>query len=91
MLNRRFEQDGVIAGHIGHYGFDARLTQGRVSYGLNHRTLYKGDGRIAQLRIWRFGRSGEIVTLALYDRGWRFGRIEHLGIVRRLVQALDGR
>ncbi len=91
MLNRRFEQDGVIAGHIGHYGFHARLTQGRVSYGLNHSTLYKGGGRIAQLRIWRFDRSGEMITLALYDRGWRFGRLEHLNVVRRLVQALDGR
>lgn len=91
MINRRFEQDGVIAGHIGRYGFQARLTQGPVSYGLNHRTLYKGQGRIAQLRLWRFDRSGEMVTLALYDRGWRFGRLEHLGIVRRLVQVLDGR
>ncbi len=91
MLSRRFEEDGVIAGHLGKYGFHARLTQGRVSYGLNQRTLYKGGGRIAQLRIWRFDRRGEMVTLALYDRGWRFGRIENLGVVRRLVQALDGR
>ncbi len=91
MFNRRFEQDGVIAGHIGRYGFNARLTRGPVSYGLNHRTLYKGDGRIAQLRIWRFDRTGEMVTLALYDRGWRFGRLENLHLVRRLVQVLDGR
>lgn len=91
MFNRRFEQDGIIAGHIGRYGFHARLTQGPVSYGLNHHTLYKGHGRIAQLRIWRFDARGDQVTLALYDRGWRYGRLENLGLVRRLVEVLDGR
>ena len=91
MLHRRFEEDGVVAGHFGRYGFHARLTQGPVSYGLNQHSLYKGHGRIAQLRIWQFDRSGAMVTLALYDRGWRFGRRQHLGVVRRLVEVLDGR
>lgn len=91
MLVRRFEQDGLIAGHLGDYGFVARLTQGPVYYGLNRRTLYKGDGRIAQLRIWRFGREGNIETLVLYDHGWHYGRMRHLRLVRRLVDALDGR
>ena len=91
MYNRSFEQDGIVAGHLGRYGYHARLTRGPVSYGLNRRTLYKGQGRIAQLRIWHFDRSGAMVTLVLYDRGWRFGRLRHLGLVRRLVQVLDGR
>jgi len=91
LLHRGFEQDGLIAGHLGRYGYEARLTCGPVSYGLNRRTLYKGEGRIARLKIWHFDRRGELVTLALYDHGWRFGRLRHLRIVRRLVTALDGR
>lgn len=80
-----------MAGHLGRYGFMARMTQGPVSYGLNRGTLYKGSGRIAHLRIWQFDRSGGVETLALYDKGWRFGRIRHLRVVRRLVDTLDGR
>lgn len=91
MLGRRFEEDGVVAGHWGHYGYTVRLTRGPVSYGLNRKTLYKGDGRIAQLRIWRFDPQGMMVTLALYDHGWRFGRLRHLQLVRRLVRTIDGR
>lgn len=91
MLVRRFEEDGLIAGHLGHYGFMARLTQGPVGYGLNRRTLYKGSGRIAQLRVWRFTAKGQVETLVLYDHGWCFGRLRHLRLVRQLVHALDGR
>lgn len=91
MFVRRFEEDGLIAGHLGDYGFMARLTQGPVGYGLNRRTLYKGDGRIAQLRIWSFSRDGQVQILALYDHGWRFGRMRHLRLVRRMVDVLDGR
>lgn len=91
MFSRRFEEDGVVAGHLGQYGFMARLTRGPVSYGLNRATLYKGKGRIAQLRIWQFGMAGEIQTVALYDKGWQYGRMPHLRIVRRLVDTLDGR
>ncbi|MDA8344386.1 MAG: hypothetical protein M0Z66_02760 [Thermaerobacter sp.] len=91
MFSRRFEEDGVVAGHLGRYGFMARLTRGPVSYGLNRSTLYKGRGRIAQLRIWRFDHSGEVEILALYDKGWQYGRLQHLRVVRRLVDTLDGR
>jgi len=91
LLARRFEEDGVIAGHLGKFGFMVRLTQGPVSYGLNRSTLYKGQGRIAHLRLWRFDERGKMITLALYDHGWRFGRLAHLSLVRRLVRSLDGR
>lgn len=83
---RWWERDGRVIGQIGRIHFEAELLPGRVSTGLNPRTLYKGGGRLVRLRIDEAGRG-----IALYQRGWRYGRRKHLAIIRRVVDLLDGR
>lgn len=83
-------RDGVICGECGRFRWEARLTRGPVSYGLNPATLYKGAGRIARLVLYEqltSARAGRKV--AAFDRGWLFGRKEHLPVIDRVVRYLE--
>lgn len=82
-------RDGLVRGELGRYRWEARLTRGPVSYGLNPETLLKGSGRIARLVLYeqipgmRHGRK-----VAAFERGWQFGRKEYLALIRRVVSYL---
>lgn len=83
-------RDGLLRGKLGSYEWEARLTRGPVSYGLDPRTLYKGTGRIARLVLWqRIPGSNLYRKAAAFDKGWQFGRKAHLAAVERVVQYLD--
>lgn len=83
-------RDGVVHGECGGLRWEARLTRGPVSYGLNPATLYKGGGRIARLVLYqpipgtRLDRK-----VAAFDKGWQFGRQQHLSALRRVVTYLE--
>ena len=83
-------QVGTIRGQTGGYLWEARLSQGPTSYGLNPSTLYKGGGRVARLVLYqRLGAGGSVRKVAVYDRGWRYGRLRHLPAVRHLIRRLE--
>ncbi|HEY3366037.1 MAG TPA: hypothetical protein VGK74_13350 [Symbiobacteriaceae bacterium] len=85
-------RDGLISGELGRYRWEARLTRGPVSYGLDPGTLYKGAGRIARLVLYeRIEGTGCSRKVAAFDRGWIFGRKSHLEVVRRVVAYLADR
>ncbi len=85
-------RDGVIRGEAGPYQWEARLARGPVSYGLDPVTLYKGPGRIARLVLYlTLPGTRSRRKVAAFDRGWRFGRKEHLAVIRRVVRYLDRR
>lgn len=81
---------GACGGTVEGYRWEAYLAREPVSYGLNPQTLYKGEGRIVRLellapvagRVWR--------RVAVYNRGWVFGRKAYLPVLARLVRELDG-
>lgn len=83
-------RDGLIRGDLGRYSWEARMTRGPVSYGLDPATLYKGRGRIARLALYeRIGATRATRKVAMFDRGWQFGRKEHLAILERIVHYLE--
>jgi len=83
-------RDGVLRGEVGRLHFEARLTRGPVSYGIDPATLYKGYGRIARLVLYEpVPGTGVYRKLAVFDRGWAFGRKQSLSAVSRLVAYLE--
>ena len=83
-------RDGLVAGEVGSYSWEARIGRGPLSYGINPETLYKGEGRVARLVLYRrVGAAGLRRKIAAYDRGWLFGRKYNLEIIRRLVEYLE--
>lgn len=83
-------RDGVVSGEIGRYLWEARLTRGPVSYGLDPATLYKGGGRIARLVLYeRIADHHGRRKVAAFDKGWLFGRKEHLSVIERVVRYLE--
>lgn len=86
------QRDGVLRGHSGDYVFEARLARAVVSYGLDPETLYKGYGRVVRLVLYRpVGDTGIQVKVAAFDRGWLYGRKQHLQTIRRIVSYLEKR
>lgn len=82
-------RDGLVRGEAGNYTWEVRLTRGPVSYGLDPESLYKGHGRIARLVLYEALPGTRVARkVALFDRGWQFGRKEHLAIVQRVVRYL---
>lgn len=89
-LTETGSRDGLLRGRLGPYEWEARITRGPVSYGLDPRTLYKGTGRIARLVLWqRIPGTNLFRKAAAFDKGWLFGRKAHLAAVERVVQYLD--
>ncbi|MFZ5822971.1 MAG: hypothetical protein ACOY94_01310 [Bacillota bacterium] len=85
-------RDGVVQGECGPYRWEARLTRGPVSYGLDPATLYKGQGRVARLILYEaITGTGLQRKVAAYNRGWQYGRKEYLGVVKRVVTYLEAR
>lgn len=83
-------RDGVMRGECGRYRWEVRLTRGPVSYGLNPATLYKGAGRIARLVLYEpLTDARTDRKVAAFDRGWLFGRREHLSVIERVVRYLE--
>ncbi|MGE5675084.1 MAG: hypothetical protein ACM3XM_14610 [Mycobacterium leprae] len=84
-------RDGMVRGEFGGYRWEARLTRGPVSYGLDPASLYKGYGQVARLVLHqRIGGSQSYRKVAAFDHGWLFGRKEHLAAIRRVVHYLVG-
>lgn len=83
-------RDGLVRGEFGRYRWEVRLARGPVSYGLDPATLYKGPGRIARLVLYeRIDGTGCCRKAAAFDRGWQFGRKEHLAAIARVVRYLE--
>lgn len=83
-------RDGLMRGECGGYQWEVRLTRGPVSYGLNPSTLYKGAGRIARLVLYQpIPGTRACRKVAAFDRGWQFGRKEHLSAIQRVVRYLE--
>mgnify|MGYP000002602815 CR=1 FL=1 len=83
-------RDGLLRGECGAYRWEVRLTRGPVSYGIDPVTLYKGRGRVARLVLYAPIPGTRLMRkVAAFDRGWRFGRQEHLPILRRVVGYLE--
>jgi hypothetical protein len=76
----------VVEGTFGRYDFRAELAAGPVSQGLDPRTLRKGGGRLVRLEILERG-----VPVAVYRRGWRYGRRRYGPVIARVARLLDGR
>ncbi|MGE5589612.1 MAG: hypothetical protein ACM3ZA_03125 [Bacillota bacterium] len=77
-------------GWLGGVAWEARVTVRPVSYGLNPRTLLKGQGRVARLVVYQqIGRAQVPHKLAVYDRGWRYGRKRHLVLIQRIMSELE--
>lgn len=83
-------RDGVMKGECGPYRWEARLTRGPVSYGLDPKTLYKGEGRIARLVLYE-AIPGTALSrkVAAYDRGWHFGRTQYMPILKQVAVYLE--
>lgn len=80
----------TITGRDGDYHWEVRLARREVCDGLNPRTLYKGGGRIVRLVLYRpVGPWGLRRKVAAFDRGWHFGRLAHLSLIRRIVAEVD--
>ncbi|MDB4894259.1 MAG: hypothetical protein JWN15_521 [Firmicutes bacterium] len=85
-------RDGVMRGELGQYHWEVRMVRGPVSYGLDPQTLYKGAGRIARLVLYeQISATCAGRKVAAFDRGWLFGRKEHLALIERLVRYLESR
>lgn len=83
-------RDGVLRGECGAYRWEARLTRGPVSYGLDPGTLYKGAGRIVRLILYEAIPGTRLHRkVAAYDRGWQFGRQQYMKILQRVVHYLE--
>jgi hypothetical protein len=83
-------RDGLIRGEVGRYHWEARLTRGPVSYGLDPQSLYKGIGRIARLVLYEISpQTGARRKVAAFDRGWQFGRQSYLSAIERVVGYLE--
>lgn len=83
-------RDGLMRGECGAYHWEVRLTRGPVSYGLDPQTLYKGRGRIARLILYEAIPGTSLQRkVAAYDRGWRFGRQQHIAVLRRVVGYIE--
>lgn len=83
-------RDGLMKGECGPYQWEARLTRGKVSYGLDPGTLYKGEGRIARLVLYETIPGTRVQRkVAAYDRGWQFGRQQYIRILQSVVRYLD--
>jgi hypothetical protein len=83
-------RDGLMRGELGRFRWEARMTRGPVSYGLDPQTLYKGSGRIARLVVYEtLAGAGVSRKVAAFDRGWLFGRKDHLSVIQRLVRYLE--
>jgi hypothetical protein len=83
-------RDGLMRGEFGAFSWEARLTRGPVSYGLDPATLYKGKGRIARLILYEaIPGTKHQRKVAVYDRGWQFGRRPYEGVLKRIVTFLE--
>jgi hypothetical protein len=85
------ERDGILKGYTGDCEFEVRLARNPVSYGLDPDTLYKRGGRITRLVLYRPLNDSFCIKVAAFDRGWLYGRRQHLGAVRRIVDYLERR
>jgi hypothetical protein len=83
-------RDGLMQGTCGAYRWEARMTRGPVSYGLDPESLYKGGGRIVRLVLYE-RLAGTYRKVAAFDRAWHFGRKEHLCTIERVVGYLERR
>ena len=82
-------RDGLMRGRCGGIIWEARMARGPVSYGLEPQSLYKGQGRIVRLVLYEALAAGTLRKVAAFDRGWQFGRKEHVGVVQRVVRFLE--
>ena len=83
-------RDGLLRGESGTFRWEARVTRGPVSYGIHPETLYKGQGRIARLVLYApVAGTGLHRKVAAFDRGWIFGRKDHLPTIHRVVAYLE--
>lgn len=83
-------KSAIKKGCLGPVAWEARVTARPVSYGINPRTLLKGQGRVARLVLYQsIGRAEVPHKLAVYDHGWHFGRKRHLGLIQRVVAELE--
>ncbi|MHB9144844.1 MAG: hypothetical protein ACYC5Y_05860 [Symbiobacteriia bacterium] len=83
-------RSAVRRGRFGTVSWEARVAASPVSYGLNPSTLLKGRGRVARLVVYQhIGRQEVPHKLAVYDRGWHFGRKRHLPIIQRVMAELE--
>lgn len=81
---------GQLSGSLPGYRWEAYVARGPVSHGLDPRTLYKGQGRIVRLLLYApLGPTGPWRKAAAYQRGWLFGRKQHLSAIRDVVKRLD--
>lgn len=83
--------EGFVTGEMTGYLWEARLCNGPVSYGIDPVTLYKGYGRIAYLALYERLGDGAAARrrVAVFDRGWWYGRRRHLSLLADLVRSLD--
>ncbi len=92
---RSGEREGAAAptmrrGRIGTIAWEARVTGRPVSYGMNPRTLLKGQGRVTRLVVYQqIGRAEVPHKLALYDGGWQYGRKHNLAVIQRVMAELE--
>lgn len=83
-------RDGLVKGECGQYHWEARLARGKVSYGLDPETLYKGQGRIARLVLYeKIPGTSLHRKVAAYDKGWQFGRRHYMRVLQSVAQYLD--
>lgn len=83
-------RDGLMRGECGPYRWEANLARGPVSYGLDPKSLYKGAGRIKRLVLFAMiPGTGLTRKVAAFDRGWLFGRQQHIAVLTRLVGYLE--
>jgi hypothetical protein len=83
-------RDGLVRGECGRYHWEARLARGKVSYGLDPDTLYKGHGRIARLVLYETIHGTHVQRkVAAYDMGWQFGRQQYIRILQHVARYLD--
>lgn len=86
----RAEGAGTRQGRLGTVAWEARVTSRPVSYGLNPRTLLKGEGRVVRLVVYQqIGRAQVPHKLAVYDRGWQYGRKRHLTLIQSIMTQLE--
>jgi hypothetical protein len=92
---------GFIKGIIGDYSWFALVHRENVDYGINPRTLMKGNGKIVRLCIYKEEpfmmntKEDEILIrryiYADYKREWDVLSSTHIHIVKRLVDYLERR
>lgn len=71
--------------------WQARLAYGRVHYGLDARSLYKGYGRIVEFSLYRpVPGAAHMIRLAHFKAGWQYGRRRHLSEIEPIIRKIEG-